>query len=199
MKTTRLAAVAILFLVLSSFRSDKLPKTYRKLLERAEMEFIMPVGLEETKPIENRQMNYEYALKVPGKKLEVRYAVRPMDKFLKSYEDFEKNKKEGDIMIHPNKLYTSLMQATLMNISGGQLPEIDAFDPDAVKEEFNADWGATAFVPLEKEFGQDYQYCLMVALHKDNKGDAYYFYMSDTQEGFTELMSSAFHSMRFKN
>ncbi len=198
MKTSRILAAGMLFLILTSFKSDKLPKTFQKLLDRAGMMFEMPEGFEETKPIDNVQMNYEYALKIPGKKLEVRYAVRPMDNFMKEYEEFQENKKEGDMMISPNKLYNSLMQATLMNISGGQLPQIDPFDKDAVKEEFNADWGATAFVPLEKEFGQDYQFCLMVALHKDNLGDAYYFFLSDTKEGFEELMAGSFHSLKFK-
>src|SRR4029078_4003442 len=130
-----------------------------------------------TDPIENRQMNYEYALISKSKDFEVRYAIRPMDNFIKEYNEREKNKKPGEINIHPNKFYAQTFQATVLNISGGQLPESTTFDKDAVKSEFNADWGATTTVELGKEFGQDYKYCMVVAIHKDNVGEAYYFYL----------------------
>lgn len=188
----------LLFLVLTSFASDNSPKTFTDLLDRANLTFQKPTGFEETKIIENRQMNYEYAIKYSKKNFEVRYAIRPLDDLLHDYEDKEKNKKPGDINIHPNKFYSSLLQATTLNISGGQLPEVIEFGKEAVKKEFNADWGATTFVEVGKEFGQKYKYCMIVAIHKDNLGDAYFFYLSDTKDGFNELMKPAFHSLKFK-
>jgi hypothetical protein len=188
----------LLLLVLTSFTSDNLPKKFTDLLERANLIFEKPAGLEETKIIQNRQMNYEYAVKYPKNNFEVRYAIRPLDKLLHYYEEMEKNKKPGDENIHPNKLYSKLLQVTTLNISDGQLPEITVFDKDAAKEEFNADWGATTFVEVGKEFGQKYKYCMIVAIHKDNSGDAYFFYLSDTKDGFKELMNAAFYSLKFK-
>lgn len=188
----------ILLLVLTSFTSDNVPKTFTDLLDRANLTFQKPAGLEETKIINNRQMNYEYAIKYPKKKFEVRYAIRPLDDLLRDYEEKEKNKNPGDVNIHPNQLYSSLLQVTTLNISGGQLPEIIEFEKEAVKQEFNADWGATVLVEVGKEFGQDYKYCMIVAIHKDNVADAYFFYLSETTEGFDELMTPAFHSLTFK-
>jgi hypothetical protein len=49
-----------------------------------------------------------------------------------------------------------------------------------------------------KEFGQNYKYCMLVALHKSNIGDAYYFYLSDTKDDFNNNMDPAFHSLKFK-
>jgi hypothetical protein len=99
-----------------------LPKTFTDLLDRGNLTFQEPIGFEETKTIENRQMNYEYAIKYPKKKFEVRYAIRPLDELILDHEEREKNKKPGDINIHPNKLYSSLLEITTLNISGGQLP-----------------------------------------------------------------------------
>lgn len=188
----------LLTLVLMSFSADNLPKKFSDLLDRAQMTFIAPEGLKSTRIIENRQMNYEYALKYPATDFEVRYAVRPLDYLLKDYEQKEKNKKPGDINIHPNKFYNTSLQATILNISGGQMPEIKAFDKHAVKQEFNADWGALAFFETGKEFGQDYKYCLVVAIHKDDVADAYFFYLAKSQDRFDELMQPAFHSLKFK-
>lgn len=191
-------STGLLLLVLTSFTSDNLPKTFSDLLDRANLTFQNPTEFIETYIIDNQQMNYEYAIKHPKNKFEVRYAIRPLDNLLRDYEEKEKNKKPGDINIHPNKLYSSLLQVTTLNISGGQLPEVTVFDKQAVKQEFNADWGATTFVEVGKEFGQDYKYCMIVAIHKDNFADAYFFYLSDTKDGFDELMNPAFHSLKFK-
>ena len=59
---------AFLLLVLTSFTSDSLPKKFSDLLNRTNMTFEKPIGLEEIKVIGNRQMEYEYALKYPNKK-----------------------------------------------------------------------------------------------------------------------------------
>lgn len=191
-------ATGLLALLLMSFSSNKLPKKFNDLLDRAQMTFVAPEGLKSTRIIENRQMNYEYALKYPATDFEVRYAVRPLDNLLKDYAQKEKNKQPGDINIHPNKLHNSLLQAAIMNISGGQQPEIKTFDKNAVKQEFNADWGALAFFETGKEFGQDYKYCLVVAIHKDDVADAYFFYLAKSRDRFDELMQPAFHSLKFK-
>lgn len=198
MKLIKTFGTGILLLVLTSFSSPDLPKTFTDLLDRANLIFQKTEGLEATKIIENRQMTYEYAMKYPKKNFEVRYAIRPLDNLLRDYEEKEKNKKSGDINTHQNRLYSSSLQAITLNISGGQLPEIAVFDEQAVKQEFNADWGATTFVEVSKEFGQQYQYCMIVAIHKDNIADAYFFYLSNSKDGFEELMFPAFHSLRFK-
>jgi hypothetical protein len=194
MKTKNIIMGA-LFLVLTSFSSDNLPKEFTDLLARANLTFTRPTDLIETNCIENRQMNYEYALKHPNKSFEVRYAIRPMDWKLENY------KKEGGI--HPNKVSVSLFQATLLNIgidgtASGQLPGIGYFDSTAVKKEFNADWGASAFVNIGKQFGQDYKYCLAVTIHKNFVGDAYFFYVSDNKDEISKLMDPSFHSLKFK-
>ena len=185
-------------IILCSFRSEKLPREFQKLLERASLTFIETEGMEETKIIANRQMEYEYAIKYPDKNFEVRYAIRPLDEHLRTYKEKLKNKEKGDVILDPNNYYPSLLQATILNISGGKLPEITEFGKKPVKSEFNADWGATAFVEVGKEFGQNYKYCLVVAIHKKNCGDAYMFYLSHEKRNFDQLVKAPFHSLRFK-
>jgi hypothetical protein len=114
--------------------------TFEDLLEWNKMEFIVPEGLIETLPLENMQMNYEKAYKHPTKRFEVRYAIRN----------------------HDTGFYKQIFEMTVLNISGGQLPEYSQFGTEAVKEEFNADAGATVMVEVGSEFGQDYKYCLFV-------------------------------------
>lgn len=162
------------------------------------MVFEMPKGFVETDIIANRQMNYDYAIKHMTKQLEVRFALRPLNNLIRSYTELEKNKKPGDFNIHPNRLYQTSLQTTILNISDGRTANFRQFPSQAVKAEFNADWGATAFIEVSKEFGQNYKYCMVVALHKDNLADAYYFYLSDKQETINELIGPVFHCLKFK-
>ncbi|WP_155960825.1 hypothetical protein, partial [Flavobacterium daejeonense] len=107
------------FVIMTSFSSDNLPKKFTDLLDRAEMTFDQPSEYFETQPIENVQMNYDYALINDAKDFEIRYAIRPLDEMFKNYNEREKNKKAGDMNIHPNKLYAATFHAIVFNVSGG--------------------------------------------------------------------------------
>jgi hypothetical protein len=200
MKNKKSILTGLFLIIMTSCTSDKLPIEFINLLDRARLTFTETDGMVETKCIENIQMNYEYALKYPDKNFEVRYAIRPMDTLLAQYEKARAN---GNLIIHPNKLSASAYKATLLNIgigglNSGVLPAITKFDSTAVKNEFNADWGMTAFVNLGKEFGGEiYKFCNVVIIHKDFIGDAYFFYLSDNKD-FSNLMKKPFHSLKFK-
>lgn len=194
--TSLLTGLLVLFL--AAFKSNKAPTTFKDQLEKSGMTFEMPKGFAETGIIANRQMNYEYAIKHNDKQFEVRFALRPLADLIKNYNELEKNKKPGDINLSPNKFYTAALQTTVLNISGGRMPQFNQFPPQAVKAEFNAEWGATTIVEVGKEFGQNYKYCMIVAIHKDNLADAYYFYLSDKQETINELIEPVFHCLKFK-
>lgn len=184
----------ILLLLFSLGATAKLPDKFVDLMHRANMTFTEPTGLVEIAPIDNTQMNYEFALKYPETKFEIRFAIRPLDNMLKEYE---KSIKSGHNCISPNKLYQTSLLALILNVSNGKTLNTKKFDKDQVKLEFNADWGATAFFELGKEFGQDYKYCMVVAIHKDDCGDAYIFFLTDTINEFDKFMHPVFHSLQF--
>lgn len=185
-------------IVFSSFASPGLPKTFTDLLSRADMVFDSPDTLISTPVIYNRASGYEYAIKYPDKNFEIRYAVRPTDNLWREYEQNIKNIKKGDINTNPDSTFLSAFQTIILNVSG-KLPDITEFDRAAVKNEFNADWGGTVVVEPRKEFGQNYKYCMIVALHKSRKGDAYIFFLSDSTDGFNGMVVKAFHALRFKS
>ena len=96
MKSTIKHLFTILALIsLCSFRSDKLPREFQQLLERASLTFIETEGMEETKIIANRQMEYEYAIKYPNKNFEVRYSIRPLDEHIRTYKENLKKQTRG--------------------------------------------------------------------------------------------------------
>lgn len=149
--------------------------TFEQLLDSAGMVFTAPNGYIETKPVHNMQMNYEKAYKHPRKKMEVRYAIR----------------------LHQYQFFEQMFMVTVLNISGGQLPEHTSFNPDAAREEFGADGGATVFVSLGEEFGMGYKYCLFVYIYKAGVGDAYLFFMANDKDVILDNMMDGFYSLKY--
>lgn len=185
MKTKKyIIAIAILVFSYSSLYSQDtlqldnvITVTFENLLDSNNMVFVAPKGYIEIEPIENRQMNYEKVYKHSTERFEVRYAIRQ----------------------HNFTLSKQIFEMTVLNISGGQLPEYTTFSTEAVKNEFGADAGATVLVKVGEEFGQNYKYCLLVYIHKSGIGDGYMFYLADNNEIITKLMMPIFHALKFKN
>ena len=166
---------AFLFLAVTAFAQDTTSLTFENLLDSNNMIFDIPKKYIEVKPIENGQMNYEKAYKHPTERFEVRYAIRK----------------------HDLGITKQIFEMTVLNISGGQLPEYTPFSAEAVKNEFGADAGATVMVKVGEEFGQDYKYCLLVYIHKNGTGDGYIFYLADDNKLITDLMMPIFHALKF--
>lgn len=190
--------ISLLALLLVGAAQTHAQTVFDTLLQRSKMVFDFPQDFIPTEPIENRQMNWEASFRHPDKDFAVRYALRPLDNAMAEYEEHLRTQNQGDVFIHPNKWYLSLFQSTLLNISGGELPEIGPFPEAAVREEFNADWGGAAAVPCGPEFAHGYAYCLAICLHKDDVGDAYIFFMGNDMETISNEMNGIFHALRFQ-
>ena len=179
MKTKLLVAVPAMLLYVSVALSQ--PGHFKQLLEQAQMVFEMPENFNEVKVIAAVKPQYQYALEHTSGNLEVRYAIYLLNE--------AKNNTPPE--------YRSVLENTLLTISDEKSPEILQFGSDLL-EQFNAAWGATAVVGVNKEFGRGYSYCRIVALHRDTVANAYYFYLANTEEETFDLAMQAFTSLRFK-
>lgn len=188
---------------------------FRQQLAAAHMTLAPPPGWTETPVVANVQMSYDYALRYPGHRLEVRYAVRPLAAQLAEYARSKKSKDAS--ILNPNELYKQVFHTIVLNVGvGGQTnPDMGQalqaefaqplreFPGQAIKAEFGADWGATDLIAPGPEFGQTYKHCLLVALHKNGAADAYCFYLFDDQQDLTNIVfgdpaKAVFHSLRFQ-
>ncbi|MCX6223017.1 MAG: hypothetical protein NTZ69_18765 [Bacteroidia bacterium] len=191
----KLGIIVSLLIILNINAIGQNLSDFKALLEECGMNVNIPEGFVEAKIIENKDMNYEYAIKYPDKEFELRYAIRPI-RYKKYSDETLKNEMESQRPFR-NSSYGIILQTIVNNITGGIDYEIKAFDKNAVKKEFNADWGATTFVALKSDFGKGYKYCMIVTIHKNDFADAYYFYLSNTKENFSENEDPLFHTLRF--
>ncbi|MBB6109216.1 hypothetical protein SAMN05421821_103453 [Mucilaginibacter lappiensis] len=198
MKKITLILICI-FTIFKAEGQDTFSRAFNDRLMKANMLFNRPDSFVAIPVISNKQVLYEYAVKHVNKNVEVRYIVNPLDTQLKSYNELVKNKKPGDVFIDPNTSYLAYFYSLLKNISSSPPANFTTINEEQTKNNFQADWAAFTFINLNKEFGQNYKYCLVVALHKNNFGDAYCIYLSDERNG---LIHSAYannlSSLKFK-
>lgn len=93
-----------------------------------------------------------------------------------------------------------MVQTMGLNISNGQMFQTNQYPQGDVKAEFGADGGITGTVRTVSQFGGGYKICMISAIHKDNVGDAYVFFLCD---GPNVLMKAVFsdnvcHALKFR-
>ena len=180
---------------------------FKTLLEEGGLEFTIPEGFDTVATHKNPDMLYELALKSKTDSFEIRYAIRPLKKRIEAFEKMAADTAGGRVVFansHPNKSYKMVFMTVLINTSiqqnGGTpaIPRFGEFKPEAVKNEFNADWGATSGYPPRATFDSTYTNCMAVTLHKDDAADVYIFYLFNNKEILMKVMPAAFHAIKFK-
>lgn len=192
-KLVSLMAAVILFSI-NGFAQNL--KDFQSVLNDCGMRVTIPEGFVEVKVLKNGDMDYDYAIKYPDKDFEVRYSIRPIK--CKSYANENVKSEMESQRSFRNSSYETVLKTIILNLTGGVESAIQPFGQEAVKHEFNADWGAAAFVKLKSDFGKGFIYCMVVAIHKDDVADAYYFYLANSKEKFSEYMNPFFHSLKFE-
>lgn len=198
MKTLfKIISVVVFLLIFNTLQGQNINE-FKSILKNCGMIVTIPPGFKEPAITENDDMNYEYALKYPNKDFEIRYAIRPIT--YKQYTNDEVKSELEEQKDFRNAQYEIIFKTVILNLTGGVEYKYTVFNPEAVKAEFNADWGATTFLDLNPngQFGKGYKYCMIVTIHKKDKADGYYFYLSNTKENFMDNVNPLFHSLKFE-
>lgn len=193
----------------SSNAQIALTDTFKNVLDLARMSFAMPKDAKPVPVIKNKQMHYEYAITFKDQPFEVRYAIAPMGYSVVEAYTGGKGITPRPIGTTDNDVMAKAIAfAVATNVGGGVAdPNIKTgyFPPEAVKKEFNADWGGTTLIEIKNNsFGTGYKYCIMTSLHKNDVASAYVFYLSDTKENVIKLMNEfivkagAFYALKFR-
>ena len=177
---------AIIFSISISASANEQEK-FNQLIEDNNMIFNMPKDFTPTPVVDNEDVSYQFAIKHKKKKLQVRYSVWPVE------EDYYKN---SDLSRSKFLFYTFTM-AVVENIVGGESYREAVFHSLGVRNEFNADAGASYAAEAKSEFSKGYKYVIIIAIHKNNVADAYTIFLCDDFNDIIGEFNAAFHSMKF--
>lgn len=171
-------------------------REFSNMIDSVGLKFTMPDNYKEADVIENGDLFYSFAMKHKNSDFEVRYSIFPMKQKLAEYELCKTT--PGCAMVHPNRFFQAIAEVNVLNMTAGKGASIDPFPKDAVKREFHADVGGSAFFEFNCAFGKGYRYGQMVALQKDGVAEVIITFMSNNKSKHSELMFEVFHSLTFK-
>jgi hypothetical protein len=194
---------SLLFIFTSILCFSCASNNFLKLCNNSDMTYSIPEGFNPVEVKQNPDLLYQYAVKHKNKKLEIRYSIFPLKKDVEAYNEYLINKnnnaKKKIILIDPNMDHELLAITAVINISRSENTKgINEFKPDAVKHDFNADWGTSYYIENNSDYGKDYKYSMVVALHKKNIANAFIVYLFDNDKEISNEMLSSFYNLKFK-
>lgn len=206
MKQTLFLCLVLLFA--SSINAQtQTPEAFLKKVNDAKAVFIPSPNTEPIPVIKNKLVHYDYAFKVKGKNVEVRYIIWPFT--AEAYAIYNnREKKDGDSVLHPDRLHR-IVGAQLFNRIAGDTAntrkvQLQKLNSEGVKKDFGADHGGMYMGLVAPDFAKDYKFGFFMLFHKDNAGDIYVLYLFNDQEAmFKEQQEitndqSIFKAIRFK-
>ena len=156
----------------------KIPTDVQQRFEAAGLVLEVPNGFTLAPYQENPHLYYDLAMHHEDKRIEVRY------------------RSDTDPLILG--LAESLLTTDALNLSGGFSPQITIFPYLAVQNEFNADWGGVASVPLGPGFNTDLKLAMIIKIVRYGVGAATVVFMIDDYEEINPFLEMVFLALRFK-
>ena len=181
----------LILVVAVACNKTSMSEPFLKLLKEADLIFSPPQGFKPQRPVANPLLPYEHAIRSEDGKLEVRYAIRPLARVKIDYSDPHNSAPE------PNHLFNMLFASLAEQLaSGGDTPRRE-YTSEQAQKLFNADWAAAAVFDASQQLSEEYKQGLLVAIHKNDRADAYMVYLFNTYPDVKQRINKTLPSLRF--
>jgi hypothetical protein len=175
-----------------------IPHSFAVKRDRGGMVFHHPNSFVETGSSSDGVAGWDYALTGLGKEdtgIEIRYKIQPIDTASKTFEEKLKAILDANNPVIYKAYLTNIANKVADKTSPLNIKEIE---PANLKDVFNADWGATVMVDPCLRYGGGFKHCYIVAIHKNNVGDAYYIYMLQGKQFLESILKKTLGTLKFK-
>ena len=153
--------------------ADEESQGFTALLHEAELVFSVPDGYLDLPPGRTPMLDYERALRSPQGNLEMRVAVRPLERLRIDYDD------PHGAVPDPNHIFPLVFESLASRLAGGRHAPSNPYPPEQARERFNADWAAAAVFDTSADFDTRYRQGLLLAIHRNKVSDAYVVFLFD--------------------
>lgn len=146
---------------------DNNQTNFEELLSESGLSYKDTQGFKEI-PVEPEYvMPYERRIISNDGELEVRYAIRPLNRIEIAYDD------PHNSAPHPNDLFEMLFRTLTETLAGGSHVISRAYTPDQAKKLFNAGWASAGVFDISPDVSAKYKEAMMITIHHNDKADAY--------------------------
>lgn len=162
---------------------------FESLLSEAQLVFQKPAGFDDLKPDSNEVMNYERAIKSRDNRLEIRIAIRPLQRMQIDYDD------PHGAVPDPDHIFPLVFESLLSRLAAGRYSPSREYPAGKAVEYFNADWAAAAVFDTNPEFKTGFSQGMVLALHKNKVSDAYVVFLFDDYSAVKPLLEKTMVSL----
>jgi hypothetical protein len=169
-----------------------LPVEFSALLQESGLRLAPAPGFETVPAGSDGGTPYEHAIRHSSGALEIRFIVRPLSRIQIEYNDPHNSAPE------PNHLFPLLFESLTnqLTIRGGDAPSTTMTEAEAA-ENFNADWAAVSVFDIDPEYSADYRSAILVAMHRNDRADAYTLLLYNNHEFARPLIDASLSIMTF--
>ncbi len=188
------AVIAVLLLCLgisSAVFANEIP--FQQLLKEGELEFQPPEGFKSV-PVEPAYvMPYEARYVSEDGQLEVQYAIRPLSRIEIDYED------PHNSAPLPNDLFNMLFRTLTETLARDHEVISRNYTPEEARKDYRAGWAAVGVFDLSSDISQRFQQALLIALHQNDKADAYILFLTHDLSAEKDRIKKLRTSLRFRS
>jgi len=167
------------------------PVSFTGLLQEAGLQLHTPAGFRELAIEDDPLLPYEKRLLSPDGGLEVRYAIRPLDRIEIDYHDPHSSAPA------PNDIFEMLFRSLSESLALGSHTLSRAYLPPDAHKQFNAGWAAVAVFDLEPVVSKAFHQGMLIAIHQNDKADAYTLFLTNDLKGQKGPIQALSNSLRF--
>jgi len=160
--------------------------SFNDVLNKYSLQLTIPENFSEVPVKNNSAIKYQYALKHDSLDFEIRFLITGINKALDLPDD---------------KRSLSLFTSIVLNASGEVLPnipKIQEFGSGLAKVDYNADWVANSSFLSKSKFSEGFSYCSVIALRKNQIGEAYIFFLFNDKNQGAKLVSKTTTCLKFE-
>jgi len=192
----RIGGLCLLALALLATHADPAeprdaPPTFEQLLVESGMALRVPDSLAAIAARPNERFIYDRAYASPDGTLEIRYAVRPLERIRIDYED------PHSAAPDPDHMFPLMFQAVITALSAGRYSPTWKYPSAQAREKFNADWTAAAVFDTDTGFATEHRQALVIAMHKQALADAYAIFLFNNYEPVKQRIDDSLTALHF--
>jgi hypothetical protein len=164
---------------------------FTDLLSESGMLYESPAGFSEVEQGGGISFQSEKRIISDDGQVEIYYQLRPLGRLKVDYED------PHNSAPHPNDLFEMLFRSVAQSLASGGIFNYRAYAVEQAQKLFNAGWAAFAIFDLHPSLSADYQYGMLLAIHRNDAADAYTLFLTKDLETSKQQIQDAMTSLRF--
>ena len=187
----KLLLAVVCSLVVLPVAAGELIASFSKLSKEAELIFAPPADLQEIPAVPMPYFHFSKAYKHKKLALEVRYAIRPLSRIDIDYVD------PHGLRPEPGSVFPMVFTALVGRFSKRADAPNHPYIPEQAKSLFNANWATAAQFEPSKNAMSKYKWALLLAIHKNKRGDAYTLFLFDDPKVVKKTINKMVNALRF--